>query len=238
MKVISWNLNHRTLEKRIPSGVTEFLERHSPDLAFFNEFVDGDSRSVFFENINSLGYKHQIFTPKIKGVNQILAISKTQISKLGWLASTQDIHAQNNFLAVEHEASGIRFIAFRMPSYEVAKDRNLFREILGLLLALKSDEKVICLGDWNEDPFRRTRGKKWYQLDGYTVLKPEGDWSYISPNGNKRSRIDNVMVSEDLKDAKARYLVEYGGILLAGPSRSGAVSDHAVLEVVITGSGL
>lgn len=83
-----------------------------------------------------------------------------------------------------------------------------------------------------------SRGCQGYQINGYTVLNPEGDWSYISSNGKKRSCIDHVLSSETLQDVSARYPVELDGILMAGSSMSGAVSDHGVLEVVITGSEL
>ena len=41
MKLISWTLNHRTLEKPIPPDVLRFFEEFDADLISLNEYVDG-----------------------------------------------------------------------------------------------------------------------------------------------------------------------------------------------------
>jgi exonuclease III len=51
MKIISWNLNHRTIEKPIPDDVVIFFDKYAPDIIALNEYVDGESRNEFKHNL-------------------------------------------------------------------------------------------------------------------------------------------------------------------------------------------
>ena len=55
MKIASWNLNHRTIEKPLPPEAMTFFEAFDADLIALNEFVDGKSRSAFRAELDRMG---------------------------------------------------------------------------------------------------------------------------------------------------------------------------------------
>lgn len=101
-----------------------------------------------------------------------------------------------------------------------------------------SSRPIIFLGDLNADPDNKksTGGKALKILDvtdKWFIPRPEGEWSYISSDGKRSSRIDHAICSTSLDNVMAKYVYKINSITLAGPKVTGPISDHAALMVLI-----
>lgn len=96
--------------------------------------------------------------------------------------------------------------------------------------------------DFNCDPNkpRLTGGKVLGALrqKGWCIPTLDGDWSYTSYNGKRRSRLDHVSLSPSAGSVTAEYLTTFGSHVAAGTNAQQPVSDHAVLLVEVNGSVL
>ena len=64
---------------------------------------------------------------------------------------------------------------------------------------------------------------------GWKIPMPSGEWSYSSSDGSFRSRIDHVLVTPNVGDVAASYIIEVGQYVVAGSKEMASLSDHAVL---------
>ena len=235
LKIISWNLNHRTIEKPIPNEIAMFFEEYKPDIIALNEYVDGESRNEFKQELTELGYFHQLLSPKVGRQNQIFIASKNEIT-LG------DIHApdftdpaKTNFLHVTMEETDLELVGFRAPFYKLASERNAYWKQVSEKIAGVSKRQILFLGDINYDPFKGASNSApeiEFDLAGsFRIPNPEGEWSFISIDGKNKSRIDHAIVSDGVNVSNVKYLTVYNGITLAGSKSDSAITDHAVLSV-------
>jgi len=97
------------------------------------------------------------------------------------------------------------------------------------------EKPVVFVGDFNGDPDgkKSPAGTHLAELrsSGWRVPSPEGEWSYISHDGSRRSRLDHVAASPVVQVTNARYVTTVEEIVLAGPSEVSPISDHAALIV-------
>lgn len=233
MKIISWNLNHRTIEKPIPDSVLKFFIDFKPDIIMLNEFIDGDSRISFKEKLTELGFHHQLTSPKIGKHNQVFCASKTPIN-LG------DIHppsisksAETNFLHIKLLESEIELVGFRAPSYKKSQEKALYWKEFSSIVSNTKNRKIIFIGDMNYDPFSgiaATSKEIQFDLNGkFKIPNPIGEWSFISINGKNKTRIDHSIVAEKINIESAEYCVKFNNNILAGSRHDSAITDHAVL---------
>jgi hypothetical protein len=235
MKLISWNLNHRTLEKPIPPDVLRFFEEFDADLISLNEYVDGPSRGAFKNGLQKIGYTHQLISQRFGNNNQIFIASKHPII-LGELTAPQLTDAAvSNFLHVKLEGSDIEIVGLRAPAYKVSAERVEYWKQLAEIIRSTSTRKIIFVGDVNYDPFTGVAASVpslSFGLEGkFYIPNPTGEWSFISIDGKNRTRIDHAIVSEGLRVAGVEYLNSFNGITLAGSKDMKAITDHAVLAL-------
>jgi hypothetical protein len=72
MKLVAWNLDHRTRERTIQDGVTAAVEKLAPDLLTLNEYVHGESSGSFLEALASIGLTHVLVLERVNTNNQVL----------------------------------------------------------------------------------------------------------------------------------------------------------------------
>jgi len=143
MKIISWNLNHRTNEKVIPINVIEFFEKYEPDLIVLNEFVDGDSRSDFKQHLNRIGYSHQLCSLKRDKQNQIFMASRQEI-QVGNLPKPDFTEAATtNFLHVSIPNSNIEVVGFRAPAYKKTLEQRAYWKQLSDIVSSANDRNIV-----------------------------------------------------------------------------------------------
>lgn len=237
MKIISWNLNHRTLEKPIPDNAVIFFKKYSPDIIALNEYVDCESRFIFKQQLAGLGYSYQLISPKISNHNQIFIASKFEIS-LGDIAAPDfDGSSLTNFLHVKLANYPLEIVGFRAPAYKLLSERNEYWQQIAKIINNLEERKIIFLGDINYDPFYGVSASapeiKFKLSTYFKIPNPHGDWSYISTNGKNKSRIDHAIISDDIEVTDVKYISAYEDITLAGSKNDMAITDHAVLSLVV-----
>ncbi|MCF8069119.1 MAG: endonuclease/exonuclease/phosphatase family protein [Desulfobacterales bacterium] len=118
MKIMSWNLNHRIQMKKIPPGVISVIGYIDPDLIALNEYVDGNERSSFKEELKKLGFKYISVSQKIKRQNQILIASKGHHKKGDISPPNYDESAITNFLHIIFSEQNLEVVGLRPPAYK------------------------------------------------------------------------------------------------------------------------
>lgn len=225
MRIVSLNVNHRTLPRQVPVGLIRSVDQLKPDIFLFNEFVGGEQCQVE-ELISQFGYKTAISEavrrPARGWCNQVLIASKAELSVLPAPINPPTISAGTNYLGIN--VSGITVTAVRAPMYRSATQ---WRDYWSWLAKqLKGD---LIIGDFNIDPERLHR-RDSIALEclclgesNWKLGESKGEWSYKSTSGNT-SRIDHVLVKNTLQLKQARYVSE--------PFWS-KYTDHAALVVDI-----
>lgn len=233
MKIISWNLNHRTLEKPIPSDTLRFFIEAKADLICLNEYVDGPSRRSFEAALNDAGFTHQFLSPRLGNNNQIFIAAKLPVFLGDLKAPDLTDAAITNFLHIRLADSSIEIVGLRAPAYKLASERQAYWAQLGAIMRAASSRNIIFVGDFNYDPFpgaARGAAAIDFNLGGnFSIPNPSGAWSFMSIDGQNTSRIDHVLVARGLCAESVRYLTEFNGIRLAGSKNTAAITDHAAL---------
>jgi len=226
LRLISWNLGHRTREKAIPANFYQAVHALRPDVLVLNEFRDGPSRSELRTRLRGLGMPHVLASTCLDGHNQVLVASQTPI-ETGDIPAPQapDSHAQTNFLAVRHVGSGLTIVGMRAPAYAKRAEMQAYWQAMGQILR-SSKGPVVLAGDFNVDPSgpRALPVFTHLRLRGWKLPQPSGPWSFVSG-----SRIDHVLASPPAGIVTCEYVREAGGVILAGADPLMRVSDHAAL---------
>ncbi len=237
MNIISWNLNHRTLEKRIPDETIEFFRLKNADIIILNEYVDGPSRALFKESLRNLGYIYQQISHRLGNSNQLYIASKHEIHVGDLVAPQMDDSSKCNFLHVTFPTQNVEIVGFRAPCYTKATTKKLYWSLFHSIMNSASDRSICFIGDVNNDPFYKqpegTAEVMLKEATAYRVPNPEGEWSYKSINGKHTSRIDHAYLSPSVSSNNPEYITTYKGITLAGSKTDNPVTDHAAYSIEI-----
>ncbi len=126
-------------------------------------------------------------------------------------------------------------VAFRAPAYTVKADRDTYWRQLREVMSSTHDRPICFIGDANYDPFAGASASSsmvsFDAVGSYSVPRPAGDWSYVSIDGVRHSRIDHAFLTRRLTCSDTRYLTTFEGIVLAGSAAEKPVTDHAVLSI-------
>jgi endonuclease/exonuclease/phosphatase family metal-dependent hydrolase len=243
VKILSWNLNHRTLEKPIPDTVVDVFRALAPDLILLNEFVDGPSRTSFRTALCGSGWVYQQVSATPGRHNQVFAAANIPIHAGQLEAPRVDGSALSNFLHLRLEEQPFEVVGFRVPMYKKAADRNAYWAELLRIMREAHNRPIAFIGDLNRDPFARTFDSNATSLrfpddEAYQLPNPLGSWSYINMRGTTTSRLDHVLHTDALEASGASYITQLGGLLLAGPHNSSPISDHAALVFTLNARDL
>ena len=238
MRVMTWNLNHRTRAKPIPLGLPDAIASLEPDLIVLTEYVHAESRRSFLAQLADRGlpYWHvSRVTPP--GENHVLIASRSPM-ELGPIAAPAIAPSvPSNALHVILPREGIEILGLRVPDY--SKQRTIKRAcwnwIIETAKAVK-DRPFAVLGDFNRDPkySRNGCGDCIERLidDGWQLASPTDGASYWTLGNGSPCRIDHAFVSGHFTVMDSRYVTESKGRALVGVG-PGALSDHAILSVDI-----
>ncbi len=153
MKLISWNLNHRTREKAIPPEVLRFFDRWSPDLIVLNEYVECAERLDFRRQLAENGWRHQLLSEARGKNNRIFVAARTPVTPGSMLPPDLTEAAVSNFLHLYLPQVDLDLIAMRAPCYTSVAEKAAYWRQLGGRLANAPRRRQIMLGDFNYDPF-------------------------------------------------------------------------------------
>lgn len=236
-RIISWNLNHRTIEKPVPEDAVRFLIESGADLISLNEFVDGPSRIAFKDALTNAGFIHQFLSPSLGKNNQVFIASRMRIVAGDITPPTLTEAAITNFLHVKIDDSDIELVGFRAPAYKLGSERHAYWKQMTDIIRANGHKNIVFVGDINYDPFINAKIETsaiYFEPDSqFTIPNPAGAWSFISANGKNTSRIDHAIVATGVAVSDVEYVATFNEIRLAGATAARAITDHAVLAFSI-----
>lgn len=214
------------------------------DIAMFNEFVDGDSREPFKQQLASLGLEHIRVSTRILRSNQVMIASRYPLEPGDLRSPMAATIAPANWFHARVPSHGLELVHLRMPWWEHASTRAAYRVELAALLAPHANRPLVVCGDFNDDPFKKVAidasFTNWLGLDSFRVERPVGEWSYINMRGTATSCVDHVAHTHSAAVSYARYQTTFGDVILAGrhaprtePDVRRPISDHAPLVFTI-----
>lgn len=237
MKIIAWNLNHRSRVKKIPAETIAFLADYKPDLVVLNEFVDSPLRKQFHADVRAAGYQYSAISKHYPDNNQILILSRVPMIAGDIAPPTTSEAAQSNFLHVKLPEHAIEVVGMRAPAYKTWSEKSDYWKEVAAIATRNAGRNIIFLGDLNYDPFTGISSgveKISFALsDTYYMPNPKGDWSFMSIDGANTSRIDHAIVSSKLHVSEVEYMTKWRDIQLAGSRDMSPVTDHAVLSLSV-----
>jgi endonuclease/exonuclease/phosphatase family metal-dependent hydrolase len=236
VRIVAWNLNHRTGKKAIPSAVSQAILSLVPDVVVLTEYVEGPCHADFCDALKGGGLPSQFYTASGRH-NQVLFAAR-EAASLGPLSAPRNLsHAAPNLLHVRLAEPALEIAAVRVPWYKVAKDRHAYWDWFETALPPLLLSSAVIIGDLNCDPQgSRGRGPKSLRrlaAQGWQLADPHGLGSYISHKG-KTSRLDHALVSSAVNINAAAYIQSENGYIFMEPGLS-PLSDHAplVLDVAL-----
>jgi endonuclease/exonuclease/phosphatase family metal-dependent hydrolase len=219
MKLLTWNVNHRTLPRPIPDLVPAAIEELSPDLLVLTEYVRGPSHRSFLSRLAGLGLCHALVSPETRGQNSVMMACRRPLAP-GHISAPPIAPAlPYNFLHVELSEDRLQVLGIRIPDYSrQSRIRKACWDWLCSRAAELVHSPIVMIGDFNSDPnYSKFRcGDRFAQLveDGWQLALPKDGASYWSPN-NHAVRIDHAFVSKDYRVISARYIDRVGKLILA-----------------------
>src|SRR4051794_38710327 len=79
MRVLSWNVNHKTRLRAIPPAACEGLLSLRPDVIVLTEYVHGPTRAAFLDELATHGLGHRLVSTCTPGENHVLIASRTRL---------------------------------------------------------------------------------------------------------------------------------------------------------------
>jgi endonuclease/exonuclease/phosphatase family metal-dependent hydrolase len=153
VRVLTWNLNHRTRAKAIPSIVADSIASLEPDLIVLTEYVHGATRRPFLDQLaeRGLGYHlvSQVTPPR---ENHVLIVSRSPIELGSIQAPAIAPSVPSNFLHVILPQEQCEILGLRVPDYskEPTIRRACWDWIIETAMTVK-DRPFVLIGDFNTD---------------------------------------------------------------------------------------
>jgi len=236
LRIVAWNLNHRTYKKAIPQGLPEGIISLQPDVVVLTEYVEGPGHVAFCDALYSGGLVTPLRTP-IKGGrhNQVLIVSSSTASR-GTFAPPDTLgHASSNCLRVRLDDPSIDVVGLRVPDYKSTKETLAYWDWFETAVGPLSTYPTVIIGDLNVDPRSNDPGADHLRrlVDaGWQLPDPTGPWSYIPHSEGAPSRLDHALVSPGLTVNATAYITSKNGYPFAGDG-SAYFSDHALLVLEV-----
>lgn len=225
MKILCWNINHRTCEKSIHYSALDLIRLTSPDLLILNEFVDGETRNSFKSSMVTQGLQFHLTSPKLGRHNQIFVASRFEIMGLSPIGQVP-ISAMRSNMCFFRILPEFCVLAVRVPAFKKLTERqNAWTYYLNEISLFKPN---MIIGDLNVDPNDKENN---FLVDitkaGYRHIAIPGA-SYWTLTGKPRS-LDHVFLGLG-HTAEAKYITDLNSHTIVGNSGSFA-SDHAAILV-------
>jgi endonuclease/exonuclease/phosphatase family metal-dependent hydrolase len=234
VRLLTWNVNHRVRERRIPPEMAPAIFALEPDVVVLTEFVDGPSRAPFYQALSDVGLRHRLCSASSGRHNRVMIASRTPIDPGNIVAPPIAPSVPSNVLHARVPALGLEVLGVRIPDFgrKPALRRACWDFLLENARAV-SERPFVILGDLNTDPrYPRARcGDRIGMLveSGWRHAAPDSGGSYWTPNGNE-VRIDHAFASQLVVVRNSSYVKELGDFRFAGKA---AMSDHAALVVTV-----
>ena len=239
MRLLAWNLNHRTRAKPIPAILADAVLSLNPDVVILTEYVSGEDHDRFTSELATGGLGTQFCTPAKRGFNQVLVAARGTAAVGDFVPPADFAHGAANCLHLRFARPKLDLVGLRVPIFKAGGETRAYWDWLEAAAPRLLPGPAVIIGDLNADP--RRRGKtgpdhlRRLEAAGWQLPHPKGAWSFISHSG-ATSRVDHAVVSPGVPISEAAYLPVANGYPLAGAGPE-FLSDHAplVLEVDLPG---
>ena len=235
MRIIAWNVNHRTRAREIPPALTQGLAALSPDVVVLTEYVPGTDHETMCARFGALGFPFVHMSTLSAGHNQVVIASRSASHRGNIRLGKPAPNAECNFLHVHLQAEDMDIVGFRVPAYKNADHKDAYWRRFEARVRPLAEHRIVMAGDFNTHPGRKrcvgAEALHRLQRIGWQVETPAEGGSYYSRKG-KQTPIDHALVGRSLRVRGARYVRAHAGYVFAGVNED-ALSDHAVLEFEI-----
>ncbi|KKH50170.1 endonuclease/exonuclease/phosphatase family protein [Methanosarcina sp. 1.H.A.2.2] len=238
MKLLTWNINHRTCNKKIPYHMAKAIASLTPDVIVLTEYVPGSSHQIFIEQLDSYGFTHHFMSKRALKENQVFIAANTKLECGNILAPTNiDKSLPSNVLHVLLPEKGFNILGLRMPDYsKLPKIKRQCWDWIQKIAEENVDLPFVIMGDFNTDPVdsKAKCGDRINQLrdNGWQHSMPSSGASYWAIRNGSGRRLDHAFVSRHFDVMATEYISESSSYVFAG-KKSEAMSDHAVLLIEV-----
>ena len=234
MRLVAWNVNHRSGSKPIASGVAEAITALAPDVIVLTEYVAHDSHNSFFDQLAEYGLRHLLVSDFVPNNNRVLVASRYGLAQGSIRGPAFHESVPSNTLHVVLPTEGFDLLGLRMPDLtKHPKLRRAWWDWLEVTAAGVVDRPFAIAGDFNTDvSYPRAKcGDRPARLvaSGWQHVAPPDGASYFTLN-NEAKLIDHAFVTQHFVVKEARYVSESAGHRLIGKPAE-ALSDHTALVV-------
>jgi len=240
MRIVAWNVNHRSRKRVISPAVPRAILSLRPDVVVLTEYVETPGHADFCAILAEGGLDFHCQTPIRAGHNQVLIASRLATTP-GTISPPSELsHATSNCLHVRVAEASLELLGLRVPMFDSAADRQSYWSWFESGIQPLLSRHTVIIGDLNvnlqrvRDPasrhLRRIAGSGWQ------LLEAEGPASYTSVKGST-SCLDHALVSPTITVSTAAYVAEANGYRFMGSGRD-SLSDHAPLVLDITAIGM
>lgn len=238
MKLLTWNINHRTFNRKIPYHMAKAIASLTPDVIVLTEYVPGSSHQRFIEQLDSYGFPYHVMSKRVLKENQVFIAANTTLECGKILAPTNiEKSVPSNVLHVHLPQKDFEILGLRVPDYgNKLKIKRKNWDWIMKVAAENKDSPFVIMGDFNTDPEYKPAkcGDRINQLvdEGWQHAMPKSGSSYWDIKNGNGKRLDHAFISRHFDVLDANYISESGSYIFAG-KKSDAMSDHAVLLVEI-----
>ncbi|MHC1757118.1 MAG: endonuclease/exonuclease/phosphatase family protein [Methanosarcina sp.] len=242
MKLLTWNINHRTFNRKIPYHMAKAIASLAPDVIVLTEYVPGSSHQRFIEQLYSYGFTQHVMSKRVLKENQVFIAANTTLECGKILAPTNiEKSVLSNALHILLSQEGFDILGMRVPDFsnQPIITPTFKRQCWDWILKIAADNRnhpFVIMGDFNTDP-GDSRAKCGDQLsklvdEGWQHAVPKSGASYWAIKNGSERRLDHAFTSRHFDVLDAKYIIESGSYVFAG-KKSEAMSDHAVLLIEI-----
>ncbi len=158
MRILAWNINHRTRKMAVAAAIPAGILSLNPDAVVMTEYVEGPDHIAFCAALAAGGLSKRFNTPTQVGHNQVLVASRS-MANLGMLSPPIGLgHAVSNCIHVRLASSPLDLIGVRVPMYKSTTEIRSYWDWFGAAIAPLFASASVIIGDLNADP-RRARGQ-------------------------------------------------------------------------------
>src|SRR5690242_3209882 len=117
MRLLTWNVNHRMLRRRIPQWVASSIAEQQPSLVVLTEYVEGPDHTRFLDQLSESGLRHHKTSAPNETGNQVLIASAAPL-RSGHVKATLEPYVRENTLHVKVPDLGLNVVGFRLPAFK------------------------------------------------------------------------------------------------------------------------
>ncbi len=239
MRIVAWNVNHRTRRKPVPEALPTALLALGPGLVVLTEYVVGPDHDAFCRALRVGGLNARFMTCARAGYNQVLVATRYPAQAGVFSHPDPASHAASNCLHVRVLDPALDLVGLRVPMYKTPAEVRAYWAWFEEGTRRFLSAPAVLVGDLNVDPDHPpgpgSEALQRLQTLGWRIPVAAGPWSWTGSSG-VTSRLDHALLSPHVTTKGAHYVDRVDGLVVAG--REG-LSDHAmlVLDVEVGGGG-